>query len=64
MLKAGGRTGAASVSSNRIRSLLVMSEIGLATVALIGAGLFVRSMQAAQRMDLGLRLRAHRRSLP
>ena len=30
-----------------------MSEIGLATVALIGAGLFVRSMQAAQRMDLG-----------
>ena len=53
MLKAGGRTGAASVSSNRIRSLLVMSEIGLATVALIGAGLFVRSMQAAQRMDLG-----------
>ena len=53
MLKAGGRTGAASVSSSRIRSLLVMSEIGLATVALIGAGLFVRSMQAAQRMDLG-----------
>ncbi len=52
-LKAGGRSGAASVSSNRIRSLLVISEIGLATVALIGAGLFVRSMQAAQRMDLG-----------
>jgi putative ABC transport system permease protein len=52
-LKAGGRTGAASASSNRIRSLLVMSEIGLATVALIGAGLFVRSMQAAQRIDLG-----------
>jgi predicted permease len=53
VLKAGGRTGAASTSSNRIRSVLVMSEIGLATVALIGAGLFVRSMQAAQRMDLG-----------
>jgi len=52
-LKAGGRTGASSVGSNRIRSALVMSEIGLATVALIGAGLFVRSMQAAQRMDLG-----------
>src|SRR5262249_2123217 len=31
----------------------VMAEIGLATVALIGAGLFVRSMQAAQRTDLG-----------
>ncbi len=53
VLKAGGRTGAASASSNRIRGVLVMSEIGLATVALIGAGLFVRSMQAAQRMDLG-----------
>ena len=53
VLKAGGRTGAASVSSNRVRSLLVMAEIGLATVALIGAGLFVRSMQAAQRTDLG-----------
>jgi putative ABC transport system permease protein len=53
VLKAGGRTGAASVASNRLRSLLVMAEIGLATVALIGAGLFVRSMQAAQRTDLG-----------
>jgi predicted permease len=52
-LKAGGRTGASSIGSNRIRSALVISEIGLATVALIGAGLFVRSMQAAQRMDLG-----------
>jgi putative ABC transport system permease protein len=49
VLKAGCRTGAASASSNRIRGALVMSEIGLATVALIGAGLFVRSMQAAQR---------------
>jgi putative ABC transport system permease protein len=53
MLKAGGRTGGASIGSHRIRSLLVVSEIGLATVALIGAGLFVRSMQAAQKMDLG-----------
>jgi predicted permease len=52
MLKAGGRTGG-TVGTNRIRSLLVVSEIGLATVALIGAGLFVRSMQAAQQMDLG-----------
>jgi predicted permease len=53
VLKAGGRTGASSIGSNRLRSALVMSEIALATVALIGAGLFVRSMQAAQRMDLG-----------
>jgi predicted permease len=53
MLRAGGRTGGAASGTNRIRSLLVISEIGLATVALIGAGLFVRSMQAAQQMDLG-----------
>ena len=53
VLKAGGRSGASSAASTRLRSALVMSEIGLATVALIGAGLFVRSMQAAQRIDLG-----------
>jgi predicted permease len=53
VLKAGGRTGAATAASNRIRNLLVVSEIGLATVALIGSGLFVRSMQAAQKSDLG-----------
>src|SRR5262249_5685683 len=50
-LKAGGRSG--SSTTNRTRSILVVSEIGLATVALIGAVLFVRSMQAAQQMDLG-----------
>ncbi len=53
MLKAGGRSGGASAASSRLRSVLVMSEIGLATVALIGSGLFVRSMQAVEHMDLG-----------
>ena len=53
MLKAGGRTGASTAGANRLRSVLVAAEIGLATVALISAGLFVRSMQAAQTMDLG-----------
>src|SRR5439155_24609283 len=47
------RSLAASLSGSRIRSAVVVSEIGLATLALIGAGLFVRSMQAAQTMDLG-----------
>jgi predicted permease len=36
-----------------LRSLLVVTEIALALVALIGAGLFVRSMQNAQRIDPG-----------
>ena len=53
LLKAGGRSGGASLPATRVRNFLVTSEIGLATVALIGAGLFVRSMQAAQRMNLG-----------
>ena len=53
VLKTAGRTGAGAAATNRVRNVLVVSEIGLATVALIGAGLFLRSMQAAQHMDLG-----------
>jgi predicted permease len=53
MLKTGGRSGTAGLSSNRVRGVLVAAEIGLATVALIGSGLFLRSMQAAQNMDVG-----------
>ena len=52
MMKVGGR-GGSNPAHNRLRSLLVVAEIGLAAVALIGSGLFVRSMQAAQNTDLG-----------
>ena len=52
MMKVGGR-GGSNLAHGRLRSLLVVAEIGLAAVALIGSGLFVRSMQAAQNMDLG-----------
>jgi len=52
-LKAGGRGGTTSWKHNRLRSLLVVFEVALALVALIGAGLFVRSMQNAQRIDPG-----------
>ena len=52
-LKIGGRGGALGFARGRLRSVLVVSEIALATVALIGAGLFVRSLQAAQSADLG-----------
>ncbi len=38
---------------NRLRGLLVVSEIALALVAMIGAGLFIRSMQNAQKVDPG-----------
>jgi predicted permease len=52
MMKVGGR-GGSGLGHSRLRSLLVVAEIALAAVALIGSGLFVRSMQAAQRIDLG-----------
>ena len=52
-LKVGGRGNTVGWRSNPLRSVLVVSEIALAMVALIGAGLFVRSMQNAQRTNMG-----------
>jgi predicted permease len=52
-LNVGGRGGTVGWRRNRFRSLLVISEIALAIVALVGAGLFIRSMQHAQRIDPG-----------
>jgi predicted permease len=57
VLKAGGRGGSVSWARNRFRSLLVVAEIALALVALVGAGLFVRSMQNAQRVNSGFESR-------
>ncbi len=52
-LKLGGRGGSISWGRNRLRGLLVVSEIALSLVALVGAGLFIRSMRDAQQMDPG-----------
>ncbi len=52
-LKVGGRGGTVGWTRNRLRSALVVSEIALALVAMICAGLFIRSMQNAQRVDPG-----------
>jgi predicted permease len=57
VLKVGGRGGSVGWTRNRFRSLLVVAEIALALVALVGAGLFVRSMQNAQRVDPGFESR-------
>ena len=49
------RTGAPS-GSNRIfglRNLLVAAQVALSLIALVGAGLFLRSLQNAQRIDPG-----------
>ena len=52
-LKAGGRGNSVGWRSNPVRSLLVVFETALALVALVGAGLFIRSQQNAQRIDPG-----------
>jgi len=57
VLKVGGRGGSVSWTRNRLRSLLVVAEIALALVALVGAGLFVRSMQNAQKVAPGFESR-------
>jgi predicted permease len=57
VLKVGGRGGSVGWRSNPFRSLLVVTEIALSLVALVGAGLFVRSMQNAQRIDPGFESR-------
>ena len=52
-LKQGGRSGAMGTHSQRLRGLLVSSEVALAVVALVGAGLFLKSFQTARAMDPG-----------
>src|SRR5208282_4787524 len=50
-LKEGGRGGSEGAKSHRLRALLVVSEVSLALVALICAGLLVRSFDAARRIN-------------
>src|SRR5437667_4512340 len=52
-LKEGGRSGGAGSNSHRLRGLLVVSEMALAMVALIGAGLFYRSFKNASGIQPG-----------
>jgi len=52
-LHEGGRGGDQGRRQQIVRSSLVVAEISLAMVALICAGLFIRSMQVAQEIDPG-----------
>ncbi|MBV9267273.1 MAG: ABC transporter permease [Acidobacteriaceae bacterium] len=53
-LKERGRgVASGSIRSHRVRGLLVTSEVALAAVALIGAGLFLKSFQTSRTMDPG-----------
>jgi putative ABC transport system permease protein len=54
-LKAGGRSDSSGASHNRMKSVLIVSEVALSLVLLIGAGLMVRSFVEMMRADLGIR---------
>ncbi len=52
-LKEGGRSNTASRGRQRLRSALVVAEVGLALVLLLGAGLFLRSLAHLQEVSPG-----------
>ena len=57
ILKTGGRGGTEAYSRSPLRSLLVIAEVALSLVALVGAGLFIRSMQQVEKVDPGFESR-------
>lgn len=52
-LKEGGYTSSASAGSNRLRNLLVVSEMALALVLLVSAGLLLRSLRGVEAANPG-----------
>jgi putative ABC transport system permease protein len=54
-LKEAGRPTASFASRNRLRTLLVVSEVSLALVLLIGAGLMLRSFWRLREVNSGLK---------
>jgi predicted permease len=53
VLKDFGRGGSAGGRSGRLRGALVVAEVALAVVALVGAGLFLKSFAKARRIHPG-----------
>jgi hypothetical protein len=56
-LNEGGRSGMGGTRAHRLRGLLVGIEVALAMVALISAGLFLRSFGNASRIEPGFNTR-------
>ena len=52
-LKEGGRTASEGRDRQRARGALVVTQVALALVLLVGAGLMIRSFQALRRVDPG-----------
>jgi predicted permease len=53
VLQGGGRSDTAGVGRHRVRSVLVVAQVGGSLVLLIVAGLFARSLVRAQQANLG-----------
>lgn len=53
VLREGGRSGGGASSHQRMRSVLVAAQVAGTLMVLIVAGLFVRSLQSAQNVELG-----------
>ncbi len=53
VLHDGGRSDTGGAGRHRVRSALVVAQVAGSLVLLLAAGLFVRQLQQAQRMDLG-----------
>ena len=53
-LKEGGRSGSGGARRNWMRSALVVSELAVAVILLVGAGLLIQSLWRLQKVDSGL----------
>jgi putative ABC transport system permease protein len=52
-LREGGRSNSAGAGRSRLRGALVVAQVSGACIVLIIAGLFIRSLRAAEQTDLG-----------